>query len=66
MNRNAARLTKLEASRPSQTPQRWERFIWRSPADDAALAEMERRAEAGGFGLIVRRPIIVPPARMVA
>lgn len=61
MNRNAARLAKLEAQRPSQAIQRWEQFIWRSPADDAALAEMERRAEAEGFGLIIRRLIDPPP-----
>lgn len=65
MNRNAARLAKLEALRPSQAPQRWARFIWRSPADDAALADMERKAEAEGFNLIVRR-ILDPQARAAA
>lgn len=62
MNRNAARLAKLEASRPLKSPKRWERFIWHSPADDDALTEMERRSEAKGFGLIIHR-IIDPPPR---
>ena len=62
MNRNAARLAKLEASRPlKNVPQRWERFTWHGADDDEALAEMERRAEAEGFGLIIRRLIDPPP-----
>jgi hypothetical protein len=55
MSRNATRIARLEAAKPVHTLNGAVRFIWGSPADDAALADAGRQAEAEGKWLIVRR-----------
>ena len=60
-NQIIGRVEKLEQSRPAKSYSGVARFIWRGPEDDAALAELERAAEASGRLLIVRT--IVDPRK---
>jgi hypothetical protein len=56
-----SRLAALEAAAPTADNSAVVRIVWRGPQDDTLLAEMERRSEAEGFMLIVRK--IVPHQR---
>jgi hypothetical protein len=55
-----SRLARLEAHRPPEPVKPILTFMWFGEKDDAALAEMQIRAETEGRDLMVIR--IVPPA----